>query len=947
MNASRETMGAWGGLLLAWLGLVASSSWAAPGRWSSAGPYGGRVDSAVAGTGEPGVVYASAHRSVYRSTNAGQSWSPAFAGLSTLLPGETVLAAHPTVPRLLALAGARGVFLSFNGARTWVRRDLGLPVGTVGFRSVDVEFASGAPMRLYLASADHGLYRSDNGGLSWTAVGGATLPSDLDRIAVDPANPDVVLAWALERNGGFPTSLYRSVDGGNSFIGIPGPWDFGGPLEDPLDLLDFARNTPGTVFLSGAFGNFRSLDGGASFSTLGTLPQGNTQRLHSLAPDPSDPGRIVFGSSEGVLLTVDNGTSFLPRNGGLSNSAFDPASIGPVLIDAVDPDRWLAFSRSGEVFRSQNAGLGWSASSEGLRGTTVQTLVVHPARPQRVYAGLRNLRLESTSPALFISDDDAQHWQRSNASLALDTVNALAFDPGAVAVPTLTRIYVGGADFAPLGDPPTSYRGGVFRSQDGGLSWQPVDNLVPMPAGGPAATGEVTALLVDPDSVELGAAQALYFAAHGLVRCIGGTPTLEVARLWRSSSAAFSWTARDGLPPGSCTPRLHYPLPTSLAFDPGDTQVIYAGTRLAGYCRDCGDPLPTIIGGVWKSVDAGLNWTPVNNGLPRMSGSGGTLDVLALAAVPGVPGALYAALVDPSVAESQGRVYKTVDGGANWFPADDGIVGLTVRALLIDPDTPNRVYAGVAGIETTPGGVYVSNDGGQNWDSISIDLPVDSAQALGLSAPAGNPPILHAGTDEGVWSLTRVPDGDIDGPPDATEDAAPNGGDGNEDGTPDRLQTGVASFEIPADFLGVFRGGNRKGTVSDSELDIEGGGGCQEVRDVAAIDPLGLPEDLDWSADAGIVRFEYIDCTAIDVELRFHDEVFGPEWRFRRFGPGAAANVLTLGWLSMGNSASRSGNTWTLQLVDNSPGDLRREVGRILFIGAPARPLPLHANGFE
>lgn len=937
-----------GGLLAAAaLWLAGADLPAAPGRWSSAGPYGGRIDSALASPGEPGVIYASAHRSVYRSGNNGLDWEPAAAGLSTLAAGETVLAAHPSVARLLALAGARGVFLSFNGARSWVRRDVGLPVSSSGFRSVDVSFAPGAPLRMYLASADHGLFRSDNGGLSWNAVGGSTLPSDIDQIAVDPANADVLLAWVRNRNqGDFPASLYRSVDAGASFVAVSGPWDGGGPIDEPLDLLEFASNTAGTTFLTGPFGNYRSLDGGASFVLLSTLPQGNVQRLHSLAVDPAVPGRIVFGSSEGVLLSFDNGSTFVERNVGLSVNALDPASIGQVIIDPANPNRWLAFSLSGEVFLSGNAGLAWNPSSSGLRGTAIAALAVHPTRPQRVYAGLRNLRTEATSAALYLSDDNAQSWLRSNNTLLLDTVSAIAFDPGAVAVPTTTRIYVGGADFAPLGSLPSSYRGGVFRTQDSGLSWQAVDNLVPMPPGGPAATGEVTALLVDPTSIEFGAAQVLYFAARGLVRCNGGTPIVDVARLWRSANAANSWTPRDGLPPGSCTPRLHYAAPTSLAFDPGNTQVVYAGTRIAGYCAGCGDPLPTITGGVWKSVNAGQTFAPASVGLPLMSGNGGPLDVLALAAVPGQPGVLYAALADPSQEDVRGRVYKTVNGGANWAAADQGIVGLLVRALLVDPGNPSRIYAAAAGIETTPGGVYVSNDGGASWNSISIDLPVDSAQALGLSAPTVGAATLHAGTDEGVWSLTRVPDGDIDGPPDATEDAAPNAGDGNNDGTLDRLQAHVASIEIPSGFL-PLRGGDRQGTISNTELGIERGGNCAQAYDAAAIDPLSLPDDPDFTPDAGLLRFEFIDCTLATVEVVFHDEVFGSDWRFRRYGPGSTANVLTLAWLSMGNAATRVGNVWTLQLTDNSPGDLRREPGRMLFVGGPARIAPLHANGFE
>ena len=70
----------------------------------------------------------------------------------------------------------------------------------------------------------------------------------------------------------------------------------------PLSLLAFNPNTPGTVFLAGPFGNYRSLNGGASFTALPQLPLGSSQRLQSVAHDPLVAGRVLFGTSDGVLL---------------------------------------------------------------------------------------------------------------------------------------------------------------------------------------------------------------------------------------------------------------------------------------------------------------------------------------------------------------------------------------------------------------------------------------------------------------------------------------------------------------------------------------------------------------------------------------------------------------------------------------------------------------------
>lgn len=945
--AMKDTVGCRALAILALL--VSGLVFAGEGRWSSAGPYGGRIDSAVVSAADPNVIYAAAHRSVYRSSDGGQTWSLRSAGLNTVVAGEIVLAAHPDLAGRLTLAGARGVFLSSDGGRNWRRSDAGLPVGSSSFRTVDIAYAPASPTRLYLATAADGLYRSLDGGQSWTSVGGSSLPARLDRIAVDPANADLVLAWSVERNtGDFPASLYRSSNGGASFTAVTGPWDQGGPIRQPLELLAFNPNSSGTVFLAGAFGNYRSLSSGLDFAVLPVLPVAAVQRLQSLAADPASPGRVIFGTSHGVLLSVDNGLSFQARNSGLSVAGSDPASIGPVLIDPLNGNRWLAFSLSGEVYGSVNAGFAWTTVSTGLRGTSIGALAVHPGRPQRVFAGIRNLRTEATSPALLQSDDNGLNWFRFNQGLLLDSVEALAVDPVTVTSPASTVIYAGGADYAPLGQPLSNYRGGVFRSTDGGLSWAAVDTLVPMPLAGAAATGMVRSIAVDGSSASGGFSQRLYFAARGLVSCAGPTATLVVARIWRSTNAAASWSPRDGLPPGACSPRVHWASPVEIVIDPGDPQRLYVGTWIEGYCLDCGDPLPTIVGGVWRSTDGGQTWSAASNGLPLMSGSGGPLDVLALASAPGQPGVLYVALLDPTIEGAPGRLFKSTDGGDNWNAAESGLAGQVVRSLRVDPLQPSRVYAGVSGNELSPGGVFLSNDGGTTWNSISIDLPVDSAGELALGQPGTGAPTLHAGTDEGVWSLTRVPDGDIDGPPDVIEDLAPNAGDGNNDGIPDRLQADVASFEIPLGLLPV-EGTAKQGTLSNTELFLgEGGGNCQQVHDVAAIDPALLPVDPGYRPDAGLVRFEFVDCSVLQAKLTFHNESFGPDWQFRRFGPTTADNVLTLDWFSpVPTAVSRTGNTWFLTVVDNGPGDLRREPGRILFIGGPAREVSLFADGFE
>ncbi len=916
-------------------------------RWTSNGPFGGRVDSAVPGTGQPNVFYATAHRSVYRSNDGGNTWVAATAGLATVSAGAGVVVPHPTLPGRLLLAGARGVFATQDSGRSWLRKDVGLPTTTTSFRTVDIAYAPSDPTRVFLATADAGLFRSVDGGSTWSPAGGSTLPNKLDRLAVDPNDPLKILVWVLERDtSSFSASLYKSINGGASFSPITGPWNSGGPTTEPVSLLAYNPNIPGTVFVSNVFGNYRSTDGGASFLQSVSLPVGPTQRMQSLDVHPSATNNIVFGSSNGVLFSPDNGASFAPRNNGLSVTVGDPASIGPIIVDPANPSRWIAFSVSGEVFVTNNAGTNWSVIGAGLRGTRIETVAVHPTRPQRVYAGLRNLRTEATSAALYLSDDFGQNWLRTNANLGLDTVNAIVFDPVTASSPATTRMFALGADFAPLGALPNSFRGGIFRSSDGGVSWAVADNLIPLPETGPAAIGEVNTMLIDPLSAEGGLSQVIYFGANGRVACLGNSPQLEVPRIWRSSNGSISWTPRDTLPLGGCQPRLMYPQPVAMVFQSGSATTLYAGTRLSGYCFSCNDPVPTLANGVFKSTNSGLEWTSASAGLPLMSSTGSVQNINSLIAIPGQPNNLFAALSDPTKPDEPGRVYKTINGGASWVPADNGIANVRVRVLRVEPANPGRVYAGAAGSDTSPGGVYFTDNGGTSWLSISIGLPLDSAQSLAVSVPVSGSPTVHAGTDEGVWSLTRVPDADIDGPSDADENLAPNSGDGNADGTPDRLQTDVATITIADVNPGAAKGGSGSTTISNIDL-RKAGSSCQQIFDATSVDPELLPEDPGYLPNAGLIRFEFINCTTAQVLATFHAETFGPDWVFRRFGPATSGNALTLQWLGMGNGAIRNGRSFLLTVTDNGPGDLRQESGRILFVGGPVQEQPLFNNGFE
>jgi len=167
----------------------------------------------------------------------------------------------------------------------------------------------------------------------------------------------------------------------------------------------------------------------------------------------------------------------------------------------------------------------------------------------------------------------------------------------------------------------------------------------------------------------------------------------------------------------------------SIAGVPGDTLTYYAGAA---------------SGGVWKTTDGGLRWTPVADLI-------GVAAIGALAVAPSDPKIVYAgtgeawAIRDSDVAGD--GVYKSTDAGATWTHTPGLEATGRIGRILIHPTNPNIAFACAVGRMTGPQkerGVFRTTDGGQHWEQV---LFVDeNTGCSGLTMDARNPNVLFAGT---------------------------------------------------------------------------------------------------------------------------------------------------------------------------------------------------------
>ncbi len=296
----------------------------------SDGFFGGSIGAIDVADSDPAVIYVgtgsacirgntSAGHGLWKSTDGGRSW--AFSGLPEAGQiGDVVV--HPTNADLVYVAALghafgknpeRGVFRSRDGGATW-EHVLAIDDST-GVVSLAMnphnprEIYAGAwraerkPWTLLSGGPNGGVYKTTDGGNTWTKLAGG-LPTGLVGkvgVAVSPANPDRV--WALieaEPDGG----LYRSDDAGKTWTRInhenklrQRAWYYTHVVADPQDEH--------TVYvLNVAF--HRSVDGGKTFEAI-SVPHGDT---HDLWIDPNDPKTMVLADDGGAQVTVNGGKTW-------------------------------------------------------------------------------------------------------------------------------------------------------------------------------------------------------------------------------------------------------------------------------------------------------------------------------------------------------------------------------------------------------------------------------------------------------------------------------------------------------------------------------------------------------------------------------------------------------------------------------------------------------------
>ncbi len=942
--------------------LSTTAAVAAVGSWSTTGPYGGRVDHLSVYEAGPSTLFATGRTNIFRSLSSGNSWQRIQIGL----PAEfyPISITTGTNAPVLYVNSFKGLYRTGNGGDLWV--PISTPIPASGFIN-DVHLRRSTSNSIAIATSE-GAYVSTNAGSTWIGPGAGGTGIQFSKILF-AADGSLYLGVQLTDGTAFGgATVLKSSDGGSSWAPLasqpPGLFGIDYLIESPTD--------PQRIFAGHYESVVTSSDGGNSWSTVALPTSGaGCQTVESIAADPSSSlGLFVGCYGNGVHRTTNVSapiwTAWTAANA-LTANGIDPVQASAIAVHPGFPTVgtiWAGTEDAG-LFHSTNSGSSWSAINNGYESTNIRALAAHPLDTNPagavILAGYGDSF--STARAVSKSSDGGASWLPSLTNLNAEQVRWLSIDPTTVDANPFTAenftVYAAGrSERIPLS---SSRDGGIYKSTDAGASWTTIDNGIAS-IGGTRFMGTVRAIMLDPQSCasppcSAGSSplQTVYVAGSG-VNDGPGMP-YQSARIYKSTNAGTLWTASEnGLPlPQDLGPvgsfNVLSAIAISMVIDPVTPSTLYVSTTTS-WNASFGGAIPTMENGVFKSTNGGATWIHSSNGLPRFAGAGSSnYDVLALAINPANPQTLYAGATSFEVTGPVGSVYKSTNGGANWFEASSGIAGQDVRALLIDTADPSgdTVYAGTGGGGADRGGVFRTTDGGATWNSISIGLPANAALALSLPPrDLGDPSRIVAGTTAGVWEYTSTPDEDVDGAPSAVENSVMSG-DGNGDGIQDSIQPGVAS--LSAIGSSVADGVSAPAGFVRSTIEIVDGTCTQlndsnnQKADLYPPDPIGTASSHSpW----GLLSFSMPNCSQATVRVTFHGANFGANWKWRNYGPRVPGDAATFGWYSFAGAHRIDAETWELTIDASRQGNYRDDANNILFIGGPGDlPDSIFDHGFE
>jgi photosystem II stability/assembly factor-like uncharacterized protein len=624
-------------------------------------------------------------------------------------------------------------------------RNTGPPGGDVRGLVVDPN----NPDRFYFGTLDGQIYTSADAGKHWQLLYNFGKPRlFVDNIIVDPRNSKVLYVGAHRHN--LPGGFFKSTDGGVTWREAPEL------RNEALHSLAQSEADPDTLIAGTFSGVFRSDDAGETWKQLPTQSTPGLIHVESLAIDPRTTNTIYAGTFYLPYKSVDGGKNWKS----IKNGIIDDSDIFAIDIDPRDPNHIIASACSG-IYESKNAGDNWrkvqgipsqsrrtrailqhptlpgivfAGTTEGFwmsdkggdadswmvttsRQLEINSIAVHPSRPEMVYIGTNNY-------GVMVSSDGGKTFVPTNGGFSGRFANAILADRE---IPN--RIYASTINTATGG-------GFFFVSTDNGENWRP--SMRSMPAR--LITYAILQDANDANVIYLGTNLGVYRSED------------------RGVSWAPAWSIEKKTPAKKTVKKIAATTPKRRTAAPDTDSIKQAQEALKAAGYHVGEP----DGKPGPATTAALKKFQGDRHLPVT----GKLDVITLAALGVGKGSDPSAAqrsdliladavnalvhtVDPAtqrpaiLAATNAGLYRSVDPTKGWQKLSYGSFDPRTTCISTTPKQPETIWVG-----TPSAGVLVSRDSGNTWRQVDVprEAPVNT-----IAQDPQRPDYIYVGTKQAFF----------------------------------------------------------------------------------------------------------------------------------------------------------------------------------------------------
>jgi len=681
----------------------------------------------------------------------------------------TRFAVHPDDTRIIYTASASGgLWKTENGGTTWTSIFDEQPVISMG----DVALAPTDPDIVWLGTGEqnsvrssqfgNGVYRSDDGGETWRHMG-LEGSRHIGRILIHPENADIVYVAAMGSLWG-PNperGLYRTTDGGETWTQLLRPSEYTGVVEvqmhpdnpDVLFAASFQRERRMWSMVGGGEegGLYRSNDGGESWSEVGNgFPTGAVGRV-GVTFCPSQPDTLyatAVGPEGGTFRSNDGGESWERRNAEIQSHWY----YGELVCDPQNPER--IYAPMTPLLMSEDGGETFNNIAETQVHGDHHTLWVNPNDPEHLMTG--------NDGGVYISRDGGEFWEWQD-NLPLMQLYTVAVDMQE----PFYHVYGGTQDNGTWGGPiGTRYDDGIANAD-----WTFI------------SSGDGFYAVADPTDPDIIYSQSQYGVLYRTDRKSGEQKRIQPWQPQQGEFAPYRWNWSAPFVISPHDPRTIYfganvifrsqdrgdswerispdltrqisrdNLPLQGKVQPADAIDLHASTAMYGNTHTLAvSPLRRRL--IAAGTDDGLVQVTLNDGkawrkTERFPGVPEQMKVAMLSWSSTEEGTLYAAFDGHKDNDFKPYLVRSDDYGATWRNVSEGLPEFgSTRSVTVHPRNGDLVFVG------TDFGVHASRDGGDHWLPLTAGLPTNSVQGI-VVHPREND--LVVGTHgRGFWVLDEL-----------------------------------------------------------------------------------------------------------------------------------------------------------------------------------------------